>query len=330
VAAERKKTELTSLTKQLRSVEAKLTAETEACSQYIKELKLMHKRASEALKDVLGLHMSQICEMKSPADLIARTMDVVLILLYACLDKATMVEVKGRKQLKDSWPTVVKLVQEGFNGMTFLSAMRKVDPESVTREQMELVQPYLSAEDFTVERVRMFAGGICVPIMKWILFMTDYARRKQECAPFLSDYFRMQDRFRTLSTVVSRAKDALEEQRTQTDSLRKQYDDAVARRQSLETADDRKQANIKSAEEMLTGLRHQQQRWTYILREYHSDLFKLAGGCSMAAAFLTYCGPLNSMYREKVVEEVLMPSCRDNGVKVKVVPRLCDRMYVSM
>jgi hypothetical protein len=107
--------ELSSLNKQLRGVEAKLRAETEASSQYIKELKIMQTRATEALKDVLPLHVSQITDIKNPADLLARTMDVVMLLVFGYMDKTCMVEVKGRKQIRDSWPFVVKAGQEGVH-----------------------------------------------------------------------------------------------------------------------------------------------------------------------------------------------------------------------
>ncbi len=197
--------------------------------------------------------------------------------------------------------------------------MRKVDADAITQEQMELIQPYLSAEDFTVDRVRVFGAGLCVPIMKWVLCVSDYARRKTQCAPILTNYFLMQEKFRALSTTVSRASDVLAETRAQTDTLRRQYDDAVARKQSQETADDRKQANIKNAEDLLAGLKHQQLRWTAVMRDYKIELHRLAGACTMAAAFMTYCGPLDSMYKEKAVDLVLTSSCRDNGMKLKVI-----------
>jgi dynein heavy chain len=203
--------------------------------------------------------------------------------------------------------------------MSLLNAMRKVDPDTITQEQMELIQPYLSAEDFTVERVRVFGAGLCVPIMKWVLCVSDYVRRKTQCAPILTNYFLMQEKFRTLSATVARASDALAETRGQTDVLRKQYDDAVARKQSQETADDRKQTNIKNAEELLAGLKHQQLRWTAVMRDYNIELHRLAGACTIAAAFLTYCGPLDSKYKERAVDLVLTSSCRDNGMKLKVM-----------
>jgi len=255
--------------------------------------------------------------MKNPPDLVARLFDAVLIILGQKVDKSASVEVKGRRQMKDSWPIAAKLMVEGISGISFLAAMRSVVPEELSPEQGELLQPYISAEDFSVERMRPLAGGVCTPVMKWVLILNDYLLRRDEITPFLIEYYRLLAESKSLTSAIAKTTEILEDSTEKVESLRKQYDDSVARRQNQETADERKQANIKSAEDMIAGLKHQQQRWADMFRGYSTEVHKLSGNCSLASAFLCYCGPLDHGYRTKAVENALMASCRDHSLQLK-------------
>ena len=64
---------------------------------------------------------------------------------------------------------------------SFLFSVATLKKESVTPETLELVQPYLSASDFTVESARKIAGSLA-GLVDWALYITSSSRPAEDAA----------------------------------------------------------------------------------------------------------------------------------------------------
>jgi dynein heavy chain len=54
---------------------------------------------------------------------------------------------------------------------------------------------------------------------------------------------------------------------------------------------------LKAASQLITGLGSEQIRWSADMEQFEIDKIKLVGDCLTASAFLSYCGPFNSVLR---------------------------------
>lgn len=54
---------------------------------------------------------------------------------------------------------------------------------------------------------------------------------------------------------------------------------------------------LKAASQLITGLSGEQIRWTADMTTIEEDKIKLVGDCLTGSAFLSYCGPFNSVLR---------------------------------
>jgi hypothetical protein len=79
-----------------------------------------------------------------------------------------------------------------------------------------------------------------------------------------------------------------------------------------------REANLSLAGGLVKGLRAQQRRWSKALEAHPIDANKLAGACSLAAAFLCYAGPLSAPFRARALAEPMQLSCRQANVLLKV------------
>jgi dynein heavy chain, axonemal len=60
---------------------------------------------------------------------------------------------------------------------------------------------------------------------------------------------------------------------------------------------------LNAASQLITGLGSEQTRWTQDMELIKIDKVKLVGDCLTGSAFLSYCGPFNSILRQKMIFE---------------------------
>jgi dynein heavy chain len=60
---------------------------------------------------------------------------------------------------------------------------------------------------------------------------------------------------------------------------------------------------LNAASQLITGLGGEQTRWTADMGVLEEDKIKLVGDCLTGSAFLSYCGPFNSVLRQKMIFE---------------------------
>lgn len=60
---------------------------------------------------------------------------------------------------------------------------------------------------------------------------------------------------------------------------------------------------LNAASQLITGLGTEQVRWTGDMKQLEEDKIKLIGDCLTASAFLSYCGPFNSVLRQRMIFE---------------------------
>ena len=60
---------------------------------------------------------------------------------------------------------------------------------------------------------------------------------------------------------------------------------------------------LNAASQLINGLGSEQIRWTADMKQFEIDKVKLIGDCLTGSAFLSYCGPFNSILRQKMIFE---------------------------
>lgn len=64
---------------------------------------------------------------------------------------------------------------------------------------------------------------------------------------------------------------------------------------------------LNAASQLINGLSGEQKRWGEEMERIKEDKIKLVGDCLTGSAFLSYCGPFNSVLRQKMIFETWKP-----------------------
>lgn len=90
---------------------------------------------------------------------------------------------------------------------------------------------------------------------------------------------------------------------------------------------------LNAASQLITGLGGEQVRWTVDMKTIEEDKIKLVGDCLTGSAFLSYCGPFNSVLRQKMIFETwkqdLIEKELPNKEDFKLDTFLTDEVTVS-
>ena len=70
---------------------------------------------------------------------------------------------------------------------------------------------------------------------------------------------------------------------------------------------ERTQNQLSLAERLVTALQRENVRWAESMNKLSADKATMAGDVLLTAAFITYCGPFNQKYRQKLIEELWSP-----------------------
>ncbi|CAH1799095.1 unnamed protein product [Owenia fusiformis] len=106
--------------------------------------------------------------------------------------------------------------------------------------------------------------------------------------------------------------DQLPKIQSEVDALQAQFDAAVVEKHSLELELQSMNDRLKAATDVIESMRQQELLWRQHCKEYDCNEVLLAN-CIAAAAFLTYCGSMNTDVRQRM-GEFFMFVCEHHGV----------------
>merc|ERR1719262_966349 len=113
------------------------------------------------------------------------------------------------------------------------------------------------------------------------------------------------------------------------DGLNTQFNDAMANKQALEDKANMTKRKMDQANKLINGLAGEKIRWTEDSNNFASRRKRLIGDTALSCAFVTFCGPFNSEFRDKLNGEIFLQDCHTRGVpaseKVNLVEFLVDQ-----
>lgn len=111
------------------------------------------------------------------------------------------------------------------------------------------------------------------------------------------------------------AKGKLQEIQDKLIELKNQYDEKVGLKEKLRKESEETELKLTRAEQLVTGLSGERDRWEKSIKQYEDSIRYLPGDCLLASGFLSYAGPFNSTYRQNLMERVWL-----NQIKTLEIP----------
>merc|ERR1719379_1047831 len=291
--------------------------------------------AEAAAKSIQPKDIGELRTMKQLSDIIKLITDGLVILFMGPLLPVKPAQMTLNKVtidfIQDSYAEPGQGRSITFGNGDFLKNLMYFNSytrDDINDETCELLMPYLALENFNpgvAKKASSAAEGLC----KWVGAMRMYHEAAKIVKPKL-DYLKVQDgKLSVAMAELAAAEAELAKAQAILDGLNAQFNEAMANKQALEDKANLTKRKMDQANKLINGLAGEKIRWTEDANNFASRRKKLVGDCALTCGFVTYCGPFNSEFRDKLNYDMFLKETHTRGVpasdKVDLVSFLVDQ-----
>ena len=249
-----------------------------------RELKKAEPALIEAQKALEGLDKKYIAEIKSfasPPPAVETVMSAVMTVL----------------QKEQNWASVKKELADS----NFVKKVMEFDIDNIPAAILKKVEKYTKMESFQpmiVGKVSTAAACLC----QWVRSIEDYSKALKIVAPKRAKKEYALEQLRKKIEYLKTLEDDFAKLAAMLADLENQFNTTTAKMKELKDELDNLQVKIDRGDKLVSGLAGEKTRWEASLIIHDEDFEQLVGNCILAAAFMSYCGPFPSDYRDTLIQ----------------------------
>jgi dynein heavy chain len=188
-----------------------------------------------------------------------------------------------------------------------------IDADKVKPQNFAAIRSTLEKEEFTPEILRgksSAAAGLC----DWVINISTYydvfvsvEPKKQKVAAAKEELAAANEKKETMEAKVAElsAKLAI---------LQADFQKAMDEKNRAEAEANRCAKRLDSANRLVNALGSELERWSNSIVQLGQDLEYVTGDVLMASAFVSYVGPFNKDFREKIINDNFIKFFKDNKI----------------
>jgi len=211
-------------------------------------------------------------------------------------------------QMKPDWATAKKKISEP----NFLSQIKNFDKDNVPAKVTSKIKSYTNREDFTPEFVRSKSGAaaaLCI----WVLAIELYSNVAREVQPKRDKLKNAMDKLAVAQASLKSAQEELAIVVAKVEELNDKYTTSVNEKNALRQEAENLENKLDRADKLVSGLSGERVRWEASIGTFDKLMYNLVGDALVAAAFLSYAGPFDTVYRDSLVKGWLLTT-KENEV----------------
>merc|ERR1719160_1459448 len=311
---------------------AVIEGEKEAANKELEAAMPFVYEAEAAAKSIKQADITELKQLKAPSDIIRLILDGVCILFMVPLcpvkpEQKTMNKITC-DFIHDSYDEYGKPVMSDMKFLPNLIDFNSTKRDDINDETCELLLPYLNLEQFN-PGVAKKASGAAEGLCKWVGAMRMYHEAAKIAKPKL-DYLKVQEgKLSVAMAELAAAEGELAKAQAILDGLNAQFNEAMANKQALEDKANLTKKKMDQANKLINGLAGEKIRWTDDSNNFASRRKRLVGDTALVCGFVTFCGPFNSEFRDKLNTEQFLADTHQRGVpaseRVDLVDFLVDQ-----
>ncbi|XP_077977872.1 dynein axonemal heavy chain 5-like isoform X2 [Glandiceps talaboti] len=289
-AAEKVKAQVQKVKDKAQAIVDEIAADKTVAMAKLEAAKPALEEAERALETIKPAHISTVRKLAKPPHLIMRIMDCVLLLFQKRLEPVQ--QDPERPSVKPSWSESLKLMSSGG----FLQGLMTFPKDLITGETVELMAPYLDADDYNSDNAKKVCGDVA-GLASWTRAMAFFYGINKEVLPLKANLAVQEARLQGATAELQKAQDQLDDKQRELDAVQAQYDAAMSEKQMLLDDAESCRRKMTNATALIEGLGGEKVRWTEASRKFEDQINRLVGDVLLATGFLSYSGPFNQEFR---------------------------------
>ena len=299
-----------------------VTDKSQKCEVLLVDIVAKKKKADEKKRQVeaqaakVGAEKAEAETMKAEAQ---GELDKAMPMLYdalakvECLNRGHIAQVKGyadpHRLIRMTGAAVLVLFgnnkadwsasQKKLGQTDFLRQVMTYDKDNISPAMIKRLDKFVQDPEFQEELVNKkseAAGALCV----WVHAMHTYAMVNRTVEPKKLKVKRLEQALMTKEKALAASNEILAQVVAQVQELENTYNENNDALTALQDKAESLSTKLRRADNLVSGLAGEGERWELSIERFTTDLEHLAGDCLIAAAFISYCGPFDAEYRQRM------------------------------
>ncbi|XP_019624088.1 PREDICTED: dynein heavy chain 8, axonemal-like [Branchiostoma belcheri] len=296
-AAEKVKNEVQKVKDAAQHIVDDIAVEKAVAEEKLEAAKPALAEAEAALQTIKAADIGTVRKLAKPPHLIMRIMDCAILLFRRRLDPVTLDP--DRPCPKPSWSESLKLM----SASGFLSMLQNFPKDTITEEMVELMQPYLGMEDYSLENAKKVCGNVA-GLLAWTCAMAVFYGINKEVLPLKANLAVQEAHLGKAMDQLNKAQAQLDAKQAELDEVQAKFDAAMKEKQDLLDDAEACKKKMEAASALIGGLAGEKTRWTQQSKEFKAQIDRLVGDSLLCTAFLSYSGPFNQEFRTYLLKDV--------------------------
>eukprot|EP00002_Diphylleia_rotans_P013196 TRINITY_DN2570_c0_g1_i1.p1 TRINITY_DN2570_c0_g1~~TRINITY_DN2570_c0_g1_i1.p1 ORF type:complete len:3210 (-),score=627.88 TRINITY_DN2570_c0_g1_i1:227-9145(-) len=267
----------------------------EECEADLQEVMPTLFDAQKALETLNKNDVSEVKSMKNPPEGVRKVMEAVCIMLDI---KPTLLEGNRMgKKVYDYWESSKKMLSDS----KFLQTLQAYDKDNIAPGIIEKIVPYIKDKTFepsVMQKVSIAATSLCM----WVRAIYRYHKVYRVVAPKKAALRQAEEEFTVTMETVAAKKKILEETETRIRELMAKYEDALSKKNDLQSQVQSVEKKLDRAQRLIKGLAGEKDRWNKARHDLQEVYSLLVGDVLLSSALISYLGAFTVAYRTAAIE----------------------------
>lgn len=323
--AARKEEEVNKVKAQCEADKAKIEVEKEEAYRDLAAALPFQEAAVKAGDSIDVNAIKTLRNQQKPADACKLVVDCVNLIFGDALDPVKIREVQQLKNkwqfINDSYDTFGKMNIRDENFVKRVQEFTKNDKDKITDETCELLEPYLFMKLPDEAKTPFFtatnlagSNSAMGTLTTWARAMYDYHNASKVVKPKQDALFLKEAALDVALKELASAEAELDRVQKIKAELQHQFDEANTKAKALEEQAQNTKRQMDRANRLITGLGDNIERWKKDGAKIAETKLNLVGDVAKGCAFVSYCGPFNSEFRDKLIEEYFFKDLIDRSI----------------
>jgi dynein heavy chain len=315
--AEKKADEVRGQKRECEAKAAMIAQDKEEANRELNQaLPFLHE-ANAACNSIREKDIVELKTQKSPVDVVRLTMDGILLLrslrILDVRPEDKLINKITAPFIHDSFDEIARAVISDTGFIRDIKYFAEFERDTINAETCELLEPYLRynvdpakswcpwrghcvLDQGLARKASVAAEGLC----KFVGAMVMYYEASIIVKPKIQ-LLKVQEAKLDKAKAELDASEA-EMQRVNADvaELDQQLQEAIEKKNGLEANARAMKKKMEAANRLLQGLSGENDRWTEDAKNFATRRLRLVGDVLLASGFITYCGPFNAEFRDKL------------------------------
>jgi len=290
--------------------------EKSSCEADLAKAQPIVDRAVKAVDSIKPADINEVKKLGKPSDIIRVIFDCVIILFNKYIGPPVAAELNIKKKQFEWIDPSYTLAQGIMGDAAFLKNLQSFNRDGLNEETVELVRAYTDEAEYFDPAVAKSASNAAEGLCTWVRAMVDYFYASRLIRPKLEALAVAMAALAAAQDALAKAEAREREVLATLKTLKENFDRQMAEKTKLEDNAAMLQRKLDQASSLIGGLAGERIRWGEDSKMFADTKRRLLGDVAVACAFISYCGPFNSQFRQYLVQEKFSADCRKRGVPV--------------